>query len=77
MSYDYIYRWGNTNTAVGKFRMQFKGRKCRIIARGKLNSCAVEFENGEILNCSRNAIVKVRIETNVENDILKAESRGK
>lgn len=60
MTYDYYYRWGNTKSAVGKYRMQYKGRRCQIVARGKLNSCCVMFEGGELLNCSRNAIRKVK-----------------
>jgi hypothetical protein len=63
MTYDYIYRWGNTKSTIGRFRLHFKDCKCRIIAKGKLNSCAVEFENGEILNCSRNALKKVKVKT--------------
>ena len=60
-SQQYEYRWGNDITAVGKYRQQFKGRKCVVFARGKLNSCAVKFlDNGEILNCSRNALRKAR-----------------
>jgi len=56
----YVYRCGNNKNAVGKYRLQFKGRKCVVFARGKLNSCAVKFcDTGEILNCSRNALRKV------------------
>ena len=55
----YIYRFGNTKTAVGRFRLQWKGRKCKVIARGKMNSCLVEFiDTGFQLNCSRNALRK-------------------
>jgi len=56
----YRYAWGNDKDAVGRFRLQFKGRRCRVIARGKMNSCAVKFlDTGEILNTSRNALRKV------------------
>lgn len=57
----YHYVWGNDKTAVGRWRLKhFKGRKCRIIARGGLNSVGVKFiDTGELLNCSRNALRKV------------------
>jgi len=55
----YEYRWGNHKTAAGKFRLQFKGRTCKILARGKLNSRLVQFvDNGELLNCSGNALMR-------------------
>ncbi len=55
----YIYCWGNQKDSVGRFRMELKGRKCRILTRGKLNSCEIEFvDNGERLCCSRNALRK-------------------
>ena len=56
----YIYRWGNNKDAVGRFRRRFKGRKCRIVQRGKMNSVLIEFiDNKERLNTSRNALRKV------------------
>ena len=55
----YEYRWGNDKDAIGRFRLQFKRRKCVVIARGSMNSCAIKFlDNGEILTCSRNALKK-------------------
>lgn len=57
----YYYAWGNEKTYAGRFRMQFKGRKCKVLHRGKMNSCLIQFvDNDELLNCSRNAIRKVR-----------------
>lgn len=38
---------------------KYKGKRCRVLARGKMNTCLLEFENGEQLNTSRNAIKKV------------------
>jgi len=35
-----------------------KGQPCRILARGKLNSCLVEFEDGHRVITSRHAIRK-------------------
>ena len=56
----YIYRCGNSKDAVGRFRLQFKGRKCRLLARGTMNNRLVEFiDTGEHLNCSGNALKKV------------------
>ena len=43
----YIYRWN---------RMGRKGQSCRVLARGKRNSCAVEFEDGFRAITSRNAL---------------------
>lgn len=55
----YEYRWGNNKDARGRYRLQFKGRKCRVLVRGKMNSCCVEFiDTGEQLNTSRNALRK-------------------
>jgi len=49
----YIYQWGNNSK-----RVNLKGRKCRVMRRGKMNSCLVEFENGEREVISRNALRK-------------------
>ena len=58
----YIYRCGNEKTPLGRSRMQWKGKKCRVLAWGGMNSCLVEFiDNGELLNCSRNALRKGQI----------------
>ncbi len=60
---EYIYRWGNHKDVVGRLRLQWKGRRCKVIVRGKMNSCFVRFcDNGEQLNCSRNALMKVKKE---------------
>lgn len=37
-----IYYWGNNEK-----RRTLKGRRCRILARGKMRSVLVEFENGQ------------------------------
>lgn len=55
----YVYHWGNDKTKIGRHRLQFKGRKCRVLARGKLNNCCIMFlDNGESIICSRNALRK-------------------
>jgi hypothetical protein len=45
----YIYFW---------HRMGRKGQPCKVTARGKMNSCRVEFQDGFIMITSRNAIRK-------------------
>jgi len=40
--YSYVYTWGNNPK-----RRTLKGRRCKVVARGALNSCVVEFENGQ------------------------------
>ncbi|MFB0523948.1 MAG: hypothetical protein ACETVZ_00280 [Phycisphaerae bacterium] len=56
----YRYYWGNGKDAVGRYRLKFKGRICRVLCRLKLNSCVIEFiDNGEKLCISRNALRKV------------------
>jgi hypothetical protein len=48
----YVYRWA-------KYR-PWKGRVCRVLARGALNSALVRFEdNGERAIVSRNALRRV------------------
>lgn len=55
----YFYRYGNNADPVGRFRLQFKGRVCRVLFRGKMNSCLIKFtDNNEQLCCSRNALRK-------------------
>lgn len=47
----YIYRWD---------RQGRKGQPCNVLARGTLNSCLVEFEDGYRMVTSRNAIKRNR-----------------
>ena len=51
----YIYRWGNNPV-----RARLKGRHCRVLARGALNSALVEFEDGVRHIVSRNALRRVK-----------------
>jgi len=51
--YPYVYVWGNNPR-----RALMKNRRCKIIARGKMNSVEVEFENGESAVISGNALRK-------------------
>ena len=45
----YIYRWN---------RMDRKGQLCKVLIRGKRNSCLVEFKDGHKAVTSRNALKK-------------------
>lgn len=45
----YIYRWN---------RCDRKGQRCKVTARGTMNSCRVEFEDGFVMVTSRNALKK-------------------
>lgn len=51
MDFPYIYRWD---------RHGRKGQFCRVLARGKMNSCCVEFEDGYKMITSRNALAARR-----------------
>lgn len=48
-AFPYVYAWN---------RMGRKGQRCRVLSRGKMNSCAVEFEDGHRAVTSRNALRK-------------------
>lgn len=50
-AYPYVFRWN---------RQDRKGQLCRVTARGKMNSCRVEFEDGYVMITSRNAIMKAK-----------------
>lgn len=43
----YLYAWN---------RCGRKGQRCRVLARGKMNSCLLEFEDGWRMVTSRNAL---------------------
>ncbi len=43
------FRWRKYNPAL-------YGRRCRVLARGRLNSVLIEFEGGEQCVCSRYAV---------------------
>jgi len=48
----YEYRWGNNEK-----RATMKGRACRVLSRGKKNSCMIEFiDNGQQECVSRNSL---------------------
>ena len=45
--FPYVYLWD---------RKDRKGQFCRVLVRGKMNSCCVEFEDGYTMVTSRNAL---------------------
>jgi hypothetical protein len=47
----YVYRWN---------RQDRKGQICTVLARGKMNSICVKFEDGYTMVTSGNAIRKVK-----------------
>ena len=51
MTFPLVYAWGNNSK-----RAMLKGRRCRLIARGSMNSILIEFENGERVVTSRYAV---------------------
>jgi hypothetical protein len=48
----YVYRWN---------RMDRKGQRCRIVARGKMNTVQIEFEDGFIAFVSGNSLRKAPV----------------
>lgn len=51
----YRYRWGNNEK-----RLTMKGRICVVLARGRMNSCLIEFvDDGQQEIVSRNSLRKV------------------
>ena len=52
-SYDRFWRW--RSTLSHRF-----GDRCRVLARGRMNSCLIEFSDGERHVVSRFAIRKVQ-----------------
>jgi hypothetical protein len=47
----HVYRWR-------KYRPDLYGKRCRVLARGTMNSCLVEFEDGKRHVVSRYAVRK-------------------
>ena len=50
----YYYAWGPSAMRV----LDRKGQLCRLVCRGKMNSCLIEFQDGFKVVTSRNAIRK-------------------
>lgn len=54
LAFKYRYAWRNNEV-----RARFCGRTCRIITRGAMNTVLLEFENGEMITTSGNALRKL------------------
>ena len=51
----YVYAWGNNAR-----RRELQGRRCRILARGRMSTVLVEFlDNGERVTTSSRALRRV------------------
>lgn len=69
-AYDHVWRWA---TMVSPFRPLDSGvrvehpfsarvgHRCRVVARGRMNSILIEFEDGQRAVCSRNAVRRATI----------------
>lgn len=51
LAFPYVYRWD---------RCGRKGQRCRVFARGTMNSVGLEFEDGFRMVTSGNALRKVK-----------------
>jgi hypothetical protein len=51
----YVFYWNRHSGGMNR-----KGLTCRVTARGKMNSCRVEFADGYVMITSRNAIRKAK-----------------
>ena len=54
IAYPYYYAWKNNEKRATMYK-----RACRVLVRGAMNSCLIEFENGERCCVSRNAIRRI------------------
>jgi hypothetical protein len=57
--YPYVYRWAKYlgMAVLGGIR---KGQQCRVLIRGRRNSCLIEFPDGYQAVTSRNALRKAQ-----------------
>lgn len=57
--FPYVYRWAKYlgMPVLGGIR---KGQRCKVLVRGKRNSCLIEFPDGLQAVTSRNALRKAR-----------------
>lgn len=51
MTFDHVWFWRSKLP-------ERKGQRCRVIARGRMNSCLVEFEDGRKVITSKYAVRK-------------------
>jgi len=51
---EYYYAWKNNEKRETLYK-----RACRVVARGRMNSCLIEFDNGQRECVSRNAVKRL------------------
>jgi hypothetical protein len=58
MTYDLVFRFRSGPPAghPNPIRAALYGRRCRVVCRGRMNSCLIEFEDGTRVISSRNAV---------------------
>lgn len=61
--YDHVWRWRTCQDPYRPLGIRMAhvfaervGQRCRVLARGRLNSCLIEFEDGLRTVCSRYAV---------------------
>lgn len=57
--YEYVWAWCQPAAwarRAGFFDRDRKGERCRVVARGRMNSALVEFEDGARFVTSRNGL---------------------
>lgn len=52
----YTYNWGPRLRIPGMDYLDRKGQRCSVLARGAMNSCCVQFDDGHTAIVSRNAL---------------------
>lgn len=58
----YTWNWGPRMRPIGELKcLDRKGQKCRVIARGRMNSAMIEFEDGFRAVVSRNGIRRLSL----------------
>ena len=57
--FNYFYAWKNNEKRLSMYK-----RSCRVLVRGSMNSCLIEFSNGqrEVVSCNS---VKRRLPVNI------------
>ena len=70
MTVPYYYAWGPRFVVPGLPCLDRKGQRCRVLARGKMNSCLIEFQDGYLAITSRNALRRVK---QMEKEIIASE----
>lgn len=59
MTYLYVWAWNKRPTTPDSWRPgNRRGQRCKVLARGRMNSALVEFEDGYRCVTSRNGLRK-------------------